>query len=107
MISWQKTNGGQINVKRYLVILVAIWTLTIFASLFWNRYQGKLAVLSMARLQARVAYQRDVIYRRWNADHGGVYVPVTAKTIPDPYLDEPNRDITGPSGIRLTLMNPA
>jgi len=34
-------------------------------------------------------------------------VPISEKTIPNPYLDEPNRDITGPSGTRLTLMNHA
>lgn len=61
----------------------------------------------MARIQAQVAYQRDVIYRRWNAENGGVYVPVTEKTAPNPYLETPNRDITGPSGTQLTLINPA
>ncbi len=39
--------------------------------------------------------------------HGGVYVPVTERTVPNPYLDVPERDITTPSGRRLTLMNPA
>ena len=61
----------------------------------------------MARLQARVAHQRDVIYRRWNADHGGVYVPVSEQSTPNPYLDVANRDIKDPSGRPLTLMNPA
>jgi PAS domain S-box-containing protein len=40
--------------------------------------------------------------------HGGVYVPVTDKTRPNPYLGHlPERDITTPSGRALTLMNPA
>lgn len=40
--------------------------------------------------------------------HGGVYVPATNKTLPNPYLsDMPERDIKTPSGRQLTLMNPA
>jgi PAS domain S-box-containing protein len=51
---------------------------------------------------------KDVLYRRWNASHGGVYVPVTLKTPPNPYLsDIPDRDVTTTSGKHLTLINPA
>ena len=40
--------------------------------------------------------------------HGGVYVPVTAETPPNPYLSHIHeRDLKTPSGINLTLMNPA
>lgn len=40
--------------------------------------------------------------------HGGVYVPVTEKTQPNPLLaDIPERDIRTSSGKILTLMNPA
>lgn len=61
----------------------------------------------MAELQARVAHKKDVIYRRWNAEHGGVYVPVSEKTMPNPYLEVSDREITIPSGRLLTLVNPA
>jgi hypothetical protein len=54
-----------------------------------------------------VAHQKDVTYRRWNAQHGGVYVRVAGKTQPNPYLEVLERDITTPSDIALTLMNPA
>jgi hypothetical protein len=40
--------------------------------------------------------------------HGGVYVPVTEETQPNPYLsDVPERDLITPSGRHLTLINPA
>ncbi len=39
--------------------------------------------------------------------HGGVYVPVSKATPPNPYLEIPNRDIETDEGLRLTLMNPA
>lgn len=95
------------RIKDYVLILIAVWSLVILASLLWNAYHGRQEVLSMACIQARVAHQRDVIYRRWNAEHGGVYVPVSEKTSPNPYLDAPDRDITESSGEVLTLVNPA
>lgn len=78
------------------------------ASLAWNIAQERQATWETARIQARVAYEKDMLYRRWNAGHGSVYVPVTAETQPDPYLsDLPERDIITPSGQWLTLMHPA
>ena len=96
-----------ISIRYYVIILIAVWSLVVSGSFWWNVSQGRREILSMARLQARVAHKKDVIYRRWNAEHGGVYVPASEKTIPNPYLDAPNRDISDPSGRALTLINPA
>ena len=60
-----------------------------------------------ARTQARAAFDKDVLYRRWNASHGGVYVPVGAAATPNPYLEAEHRDISLPDGRQLTLVNPA
>lgn len=58
--------------------------------------------------EARTSVAKDIIIRKWIASHGGIYVPVTGKTPPNPYLSHiPDRDITTPQGVRLTLMNPA
>jgi diguanylate cyclase (GGDEF)-like protein len=48
-----------------------------------------------------------VLARRWNASHGGVYVPVTEPTRPNPYLDDPRRDIPVAPDLTLTKVNPA
>jgi class 3 adenylate cyclase len=96
-----------ISIKYYVVILITVWCLVIGASLLWNAIHGNREVLSMAQLQARVAHKKDVIYRRWNTEHGGVYVPVSEKTTPNPYLETSNREIADPSGRLLTLINPA
>ncbi len=96
-----------ISIKYYVIILIAIWSLVIGASFWWNAYQGRREVLSMAELQARVAHKKDVIYRRWNAEHGGVYVPVSEKTKLNPYLETSKREIADPSGRLLALINPA
>jgi PAS domain S-box-containing protein len=64
--------------------------------------------LELARTNARSTFNKDLAYRRWATRHGGVYVPITAETPPNPHLaDIPERDITTPSGKKLTLMNPA
>jgi len=94
--------------KRYAWVLAVVWTVVVVASLVWNVVQVTHNTLEAARIQARVAHGKDVIYRRWNAGHGGVYVPVTEVTQPNPYLsDMAERDITTLSGKLLTLMNPA
>ncbi|MFZ3137438.1 MAG: PAS domain S-box protein [Thermodesulfovibrionales bacterium] len=96
------------QMKHYVWVLAGVWTIVIAGSLIWHSFHTKQETLEVAQTQARVAYEKDIIYRRWNAGHGGVYVPVTKETQPNPYLsDVPERDITTPSGKALTLMNPA
>lgn len=42
------------------------------------------------------------------AEHGGLYVPENERTPPNPYLDHvEDQNIQTPSGVNLTLMNPA
>jgi PAS domain S-box-containing protein len=94
--------------ERYAWALAVAWTVVVAASLIWNVFELKHETSDAARIQARFAYEKDVIYRRWNAQHSLVYVPVTEETQPNPYLSHiPDRDITTPSGKLLTLMNPA
>jgi signal transduction histidine kinase len=95
-------------IERHSKIFVLVWTIIVAASLVWSIIRLKEETLDGARIQAHIGYVKDILYRRWNAMHGGVYVPVTEATQPNPYLSEvPERDITTPSGRRLTLINPA
>ena len=71
--------------KRYVLVLAVVWTCIIAASLSWNRYELKLEVEETARTQANMAYDKNVVYRRWNTDHGGVYVEVSDDIQPNPY----------------------
>ena len=100
-------NSRLANLKRYLLILVLIWTAGIFASLGGNLYQLRQSILVVARTSAEISYNKDLIYRRWVSKQGGVYVPVSEMTPANPYLKVPNRDITTPQGLSLTLVNPA
>ena len=95
------------NINRYLLSLVVIWTAGVIASLWWNIHQLKQSILRAAQTSAEISYNKDVIYRRWVAKQGGVYVPVSDMTPPNPYLKVPHRDIKAPDGLSLTLINPA
>lgn len=97
-----------VPLERYAWIVMGVWTLVVAASLGWNLLQAKHEVLRIAHHVAGTIYERDILYRRWAARHGGVYVPATPQTPPTPYLSHvPERDITTPSGRSLTLLNPA
>lgn len=84
------------------------WCLAIGASLWWNLKNYEESIQELAVTEARTSYNKDILYRRWGAGHGGVYVPVTETTPANPYLDHiKERDIETPSGRQLTLVNPA
>jgi diguanylate cyclase (GGDEF)-like protein len=96
------------GLRRTMLAIALAWIIGVSASLAWNLYQRSEAVKEHARLLALASFQKDVLYRRWNAGHSGVYVPVTDKTQPNPYLaDNPNRDLIGSNDRLYTLINPA
>ncbi|HJW33601.1 MAG TPA: PAS domain S-box protein [Holophagaceae bacterium] len=62
----------------------------------------------MALKQIRASYLKDLAYRAWVADRGGVYVPMDGRTEPNPFLAHlPDRDVVTTGGKHLTLVNPA
>ncbi len=87
---------------------VAGWTVLTAVLLGIGYRQAHSGALELALAQARETYNKDLIYRRWAAGYGGVYVPMDPQTPPNPYLAGfPERDIRTPSGKQLTLVNPA
>jgi diguanylate cyclase (GGDEF)-like protein/PAS domain S-box-containing protein len=83
------------------------WTIIAFAAMGINWKLAERNILELARAEARTSIEKDLLYRQWNTGHGGVYVPVTEQTQPNPYLHVPEREITTPAGRLLTLINPA
>ncbi len=99
---------SKVNITRYGIIAAVIWSLLICYSLLWDHHQHQDEALLLGKLQAQAFFEKDILYRRWASQHGGVYVPVTESTRPNPYLTHiSERDISTPSGRPLTLMNPA
>ncbi|WP_200233704.1 GGDEF domain-containing protein [Thiohalocapsa halophila] len=83
------------------------WVALVAVSLAWNLGQAVDHRNDLALQTARSFFQLLVLTRRWNADHGGVYVPVTPDTQPNPYLDGPQRDVRVAPDLTLTKINPA
>jgi PAS domain S-box-containing protein len=95
-------------ISAYVVLLIVFWTSAVGVSLFFNILRTYAHAEEYARIQARTAFEKDIVYRRWNSGLGGVYVKITDKTPPNPYLaDDPNRTIPGPDNTTLTKINPA
>lgn len=92
----------------YSALACLLWTALILLSLWQRTTLVRDQIMGIARAEAETSFDKDVLYRKWNAGHGGVYVPVTSDTPPNPNLAHlPERDITAPSGKKLTLVNPA
>jgi len=103
---WKKSSWLRLRIL--FGALVGLWTLVLTVSLFWNVQQVSRNTVALARMGALTAYEKDVLFRRWNSEHGGVYAPVTPETPPNPLLAHiPERDLVTPSGRVLTLVNPA
>lgn len=107
-----RENGAEITQPRSLRYyewgLAAGWTLVIAILLMINLRHERSQAIETARTQARSNYQRDVIYRHWNATFGAVYAPVSHRVQPNKYLARfPERDIITTDGRKFTWINPA
>lgn len=84
-----------------------LWLMLIGLSFYYQVEDDQKYGQKIAYKQADMFFQHIVLMRQWNAEHGGVYVPITEQTQPNPYLTVPDRDITTNEGQKLTLINPA
>ncbi|WP_054691394.1 hypothetical protein [Desulfosarcina cetonica] len=75
-----------VRIKPYILALTLIWSALVIGLWAWDVIQIKQGSLDLATIQARESLKKDIIYRRWNAGHGGVYVPITPATPANPYL---------------------
>ncbi|MDH4163786.1 MAG: response regulator [Nitrospirota bacterium] len=93
---------------RLLILVFVAWTAVCVGSLFYHLSDDERHIYQLANSVASERIATDQLYRFWAAGHGGVYVPVTETTPPNPFLKNvKERDIIAPSGRRLTLVNPA
>ncbi|MCW8915381.1 MAG: PAS domain S-box protein [Magnetovibrio sp.] len=102
----QKIQG--FNFKSLGTLLLLAWTVVVGSSLVWNVHQNDEQTEALALREALTIFNKDQGFRLWGTRHGGVYVPATEETPPSPYMAHiPERDIITPSGVKLTLLNPA
>lgn len=93
----------------YSLFLAFVWTCVIAISLLTSIIVHRQEIITITQNVARAYIEKDILYRRWNALHGGVYVVADKGIEPNPYLPATvlERDVTTPSGRHLTLVNPA
>ena len=84
-----------------------LWTIVITLLYVWSINNERAQTIESSKYQARAFFEEIVTTRYWNAGHGGVYVPITSGTQPNPYLDDPDRDVVTVKGIKMTKINPA
>jgi len=91
----------------YSLVLGISWTCTVLVSLMWNLHIQHEETREVALNVARAYLFSDNRYRRWNALHGGVYIPadkISEHNLPF-NVDEP--EIISPSGRKLILVDHA
>ena len=94
--------------RRLTLVASVVWVVLVGASLAWNWWRVGETTSALAVAAARESFEKDLVYRRWVALQGGVYVAPSEKLPPNPYLAHiPDRDVTTTSGRNLTLVNPA
>ena len=99
---------SQNNIKLATTLLFLVWTLLLGMLLFLSTNHFRQTTRDIALAQARVFFNKDLAFRQWVSNHGGLYVPITEQSPPNPYLSHiAKRDIVDPDGIPLTLLNPA
>lgn len=93
--------------KSYLIWSITIWCCILIVSLTWNYHLVKSSNEKIVLDKSRAFFEQILMAREWNAQHGGVYVPVNDKTLPNPYLEDSLRDLLTINGLSLTKINPA
>jgi signal transduction histidine kinase/CheY-like chemotaxis protein len=94
--------------RNLVIAVITAWTAVIAVSALWNLHLIRQGTVRLAHAEALSSLNKDLVYRRWAAGHGGVYVPISKETPPNPYLSGiAERDIFTPKGRALTLVNPA
>ncbi|MDR1947736.1 MAG: response regulator [Desulfovibrio sp.] len=93
-------------ITSYTAALIVFWTMLLALSFFFNYRNAYSNAEAAAHIQAATAFEKDVIYRRWNS-MSGIYAVASDFVPPNPYLDPEGRDIAVGPDLLLTKVNPA
>jgi two-component system NtrC family sensor kinase len=93
--------------RRWWLILLVVWGAVVGVSLQSHNEQTRQQATEVAVEGARNMFWMVLLTRNWNSSHGGIYVPVTPYTQPNPYLVHPRRDVRTTDGVDMTMVNPA
>jgi len=100
-------SGKKALMKKVLILTLTFWLLIVGISFLWSMDVARKEQRHITLQTARTFLTQVILTREWNADHGGVYVPVTADMKSNLYLDDPLRDIQVNKDLQLTKVNPS
>ena len=81
------------------IFTIILWLLIVCLSYYWNIVTIDKKIDRIVLAQGQSFFSEIQTTRTWNAQHGGVYVPVSDRTVPNPNLAHiPDRDFISPSG---------
>jgi diguanylate cyclase (GGDEF)-like protein/PAS domain S-box-containing protein len=96
------------RIRRLTIVAITIWVFALALSYWWNVSNLDREAVALAKADAEANLKKDMAFRLWSTEHGGIYLRVDEKTKPSPFLaNVPDRDVPIPGGGMLTLQNPA
>ena len=76
--------------RKYALLAAILWCLTLSLSLFVNYRQHDRHLTDIGITVARSSFEKDILYRRWNASFGGLYVGgIRPDNSKNPFLKKP------------------
>ena len=78
------------RLKTFLWILMIWWTGIVFGLFLLDSRHLTRTVKDLAIAEATAYLNKDQASRLWAASHGGVYVPISEKTQPNPISEPPS-----------------
>ncbi len=91
--------------KRFIIHISLIVVLFLMGIFIGFAVQTDRLISGQYLTTARAHFKNIVLTRRWNAEHGGVFVKKSPENLSNPYLENP--DITAEDGTVYTMKNPA
>lgn len=96
------------HIIKLFVFFAFAWTSMVFIIFTIEQKKEQQSLEELALAEAKSHFEKDVLIRSWAASHGGVYVPPSETTPPNPHLaNVKDRDVETKDGKKLTLVNPA
>lgn len=94
------------KIRKIASFTVLAWMCLVSFSFLWNYSTASKEQERVALESAKTLFKYINITRLWNSQHSAVYVPVTEKTQPNPYINLSSRDIKINNELTLTQINP-
>ncbi|WP_457575300.1 c-type heme family protein, partial [Desulfomarina sp.] len=96
------------NITIISILACGLYSFFLGLCFYFDTVQEKKTTMEVARNRALTVYKKDLAFRSWAVEHGGVYIVQDGVDSPHRHLKTtPEREFLTPSGKKLVLVNPA